>query len=144
MTPLNKAKNTLKLVAKMDKEEWKDSLHLNDKFLIRLMFTAKQKSTSLKIQLLVSQPTTAFIGVLLSLMLQYRPGCIQRCARIVPQLWLQLLSSNTCWYSCLRALFLSFFTLRCINSVTLVIGMGGWNQQGGGRHPSNKAGRRIK
>lgn len=49
MTPLNKAKNALKLVAKMDKEEWKDSLRLNDKFLIRLMFTAKQKSTSLKI-----------------------------------------------------------------------------------------------
>ena len=48
MTPLNKARTALQL-AKMEKEEWKDSLHLNDKFLIRLMFTAKQKSTSLKI-----------------------------------------------------------------------------------------------
>ena len=48
MSPLNKARNASKL-AKMGKEEWKDSLHLNDKFLISLMFTAKQKSTSLKI-----------------------------------------------------------------------------------------------
>lgn len=48
MTSLNKAKNTWKL-AKMAKEGWKDSLHLNDKFLIRFMFTAKQKSTSSKI-----------------------------------------------------------------------------------------------
>lgn len=48
MAPLNKAKNLWKL-AKMEKEGWKNSLHLNDKFLIRLMFTAKQKSTNPKI-----------------------------------------------------------------------------------------------
>ena len=139
MSPLNKPRNDLKL-AKMEKAEWKDSLHLNDMFLISLMFTAKQKSTSSKISCWISQPQS-LLGWLLSLVLS-RPGCIQQHARVS--------QSPGCSFSHLTPAgilvwgsFSFLFSLCLLLQCHTFWWWGGWNQQGGGKCPSSKAGRRL-